>query len=159
MGGLELLGLLGGALTRLFGWFTEYKQKEQDNAHEIVLIDKQIELSKVQHVQKLEEINVQSNANIDAEWAKSLSVALEPTRTGIPLVDALNALVRPIMAFWWCLVLYTIAKGILIYVAVTSGSSLIVIADTVITDFDKAVIGSILGFFFVDRQLRKFAGK
>ncbi len=159
MGGLEVLGLLGGALTRLFSWWTEYKQKQQDNEHELVLIDKQIELSKVQHVQKLEEINVQSDANVDVEWSKALSVALEPTKTGVPLVDALNALVRPILTFWWCLGLYTIYKGFLIYAAFQENLHAKQMADVFLTSFDVAVVGSIIGFWFVDRQLRKGTGK
>ena len=136
-----------------------FKQKKQDNEHELALLDKQIELSKVQHEEKLAEISAQSDAQIDVEWSKALSVALEPTKSGLPFIDGLNAAVRPIMAFWWCLVLYSIAKAILIYVAVSTSTDLTTIAGTIITEFDRTVIGSILGFFFVDRQLRKAAGR
>lgn len=157
--GLELLGLLGGALTRLFGFYAEHQKAKQDNEHELAMIDKQIALSKVQHEQKKEEIEVQSNADIDVEWSKALSVALESPRSGNPTIDALNALVRPALTFWWCIVLYTIAKGFLIYAAFQEVVSAKEMASIILTPFDIAVVGSIISFFFVDRQLRKFSGK
>ena len=153
--GLELLGLLGGAITRLFGSFVEFKQKKQDNEHELALLDKQIELSKVQHEEKLAEISAQSDAQIDVEWSKALSVALESPKSGVPLIDGLNALVRPVMTFWWCLVLYSIAKGFIIYASYTAHATAIQMSTVLVTDFDTTVIGSILGFWFVDRHLRK----
>ena len=157
--GLELLGLLGGALTRLFGFYAEHQKAKQDNAHELAMIDKQIALSKVQHEQKKEEIEVQSNADIDVEWSKALSVALESPRSGNPTIDALNALVRPILTFWWCLILYTTYKGFLVYAAVQEVLTAKQMAEVIVTPFDIAIIGSIVSFHFVDRQLRKFSGK
>lgn len=156
---LEAIGLLGGVVTRLFSWGTEYFQKKQDNAHELAMVDKQIALANLQHTQKLEEISAQGNADVDVEWSKALSVALESPKTGLPLIDGLNALVRPVMTFWWCLVLYTISKGFIIYAAVTSYASASQMAATIVSDFDIAVIGSILGFWFCDRALRKASGK
>jgi hypothetical protein len=157
--GIELIGLLGGALTRLFTWYAEYSQKKQDNAHELAMVDKQVELAKVQHQQKLEEISIQSDADIDVEWAKTLSVALQPVKTGTPLIDGLNALIRPLITFWWVIVLYSISKGFLIYAAVAEHIPAKILASVVTTEFDIAVIGSIIGFWFTDRQLRKYSNK
>jgi uncharacterized membrane protein len=154
--GLELLGLLGGVVTRLITWGAEYFTTKQTNAHELALVEKQIALANVQHAQKLEEISVQTDSTIDLEWAKTLSVALTPPTTGVGFIDGLNALVRPILTFWWALVLYSVSKGFLIYAAIAEHLPAKVLATVVTTEFDVAVIGSILGFWFTDRQLRKF---
>lgn len=151
--GIELLGLLGGAVTRLFSWYAEYKQKKQDNEHELALIDKQISLANIQHEQKVEEIKVQSDANVDVEWAKALSVALEAPHTGNPTVDALNALVRPLITIWWALILYSISKVILVVVAFQNHATLKEFASIVVSDFDISIIGAILGFWFVNRTI------
>jgi hypothetical protein len=157
--GLELLGLLGGAVTRLLSFWAEYKKQKQDNEHELALLDRQTALEEIKHKNKITEIGIQSDADIDVEWSKALSEALKPASSGVPFVDGLNALVRPFMTFWWCLVLYSVSKGFIIYASLQEAMDAKQMASLVLTDFDFAVVGSILGYWFVDRGLRKFTGK
>jgi hypothetical protein len=165
---IELLSLICGGVFRLFPSFMDWMHKGQDNAHELAMVDKQIALAKVQAEQKLAEIHAQGDenratlaaqvdGNIEQGWSGALADAIksqgEPT--GVAWVDALSASVRPVLTYWWCLVLYTAAKAVAVIVAFKAGASLADFAPILVGDFDKSVIGSIFGFWFVDRALRK----
>ena len=158
---LELVSILGGVVARLCTWGTDYFTKKQENGHELELLDKQITLATVQSQQKQAEIQLQNEADVDKEWSQALNVALTSTNTatGNSFIDCLNALVRPTLTFWWCLVLYTISKGFLIYAAYQEHLAAKDMAGVVTNDFDRAVIGSIFGFWFCDRAIRKYSGK
>lgn len=152
---IELLSLLGGGLFRLFPSVLEFFSKKRDLEHELKLLDKQMELENLRWQFKSQEIAAMSEAATEAEWAKALPAAQTQTITKVRWVDAINASVRPILTYWWCLVLYTGYKCINVYVAVNGGAGLLEIAGVLVTEFDQAVIGSIIGFWFLDRALRK----
>jgi hypothetical protein len=152
---IELLSLLGGGLFRLFPSVLEFFNKKRDLEHELRLLDRQMDLEKLRWQFKSEEIKLASEAATEAEWAKALPAAQTQTITKIGWVDAMNASVRPILTYWWCLLLYTGYKCINVYVAIVGGAGLLEIAGVLVTEFDQAVIGSIVGFWFLDRALRK----
>jgi len=158
---IELVSLLGGAIVRLCTWGSEYFTKKQENTHELELLTQQIALEKIRGQEKRDEIITQGQADVDVEWGKALnsSILAASTPTGNSFVDSLNAIIRPTLALWWCLVLYSVSKGFLIYAAVLEKLSAKEMAGVVTTDFDKAVIGSVVGFYFADRAIRKFTGK
>jgi hypothetical protein len=158
---IEILGILGGAVARLVTWGTDYYTKKQENSHELVLLETQLKLEASRTVYKQLEIALQSEANIDEQWAKALvsTASSSVATTGDRFIDRLNASVRPVIAYWWCLVLYSVSKGFLIYAAFQDKLPIREIANVVVSDFDMAVIGSIMGFFFLDRAIRKASGK
>lgn len=152
---IELLSLLGGGLFRLFPSVLEFFSKKRDLEHELKLLDRQMDLEKLRWQFKSEEIKLQSEAATEAAWASALPAAQGVIRTGISWVDAVNASVRPVLTYWWCLGLYTAYKFITVFVAVESGADLMTVANVLVTEFDRSVIGSIIGFWFLDRALRK----
>jgi hypothetical protein len=153
----ELLSVLGGGLFRLLPSVLDFFHKKQELSHELDLLDKQMELAKLQGEQKIAEIQQQTDGDTERAWGAALSEAIKSqgTPTGVRWVDALSASVRPVVTYWWALVLYTAAKGIEIYVALSTAVPLLSLAPILLTDFDRAVIGSILGFWFCDRALRQ----
>lgn len=152
---IELLSLLGGGLFRLFPSVLEFFSKKRDLEHELKLLDKQMELENLRWQFKSQEIAAMSEAATEAEWAKALPAAQSQTITGLRWIDAVNASVRPVLTYWWCLVLYTGYKSINVYVAVRDNSELSEIAGVLVTSYDQSVIASIVGFWFLDRALRK----
>lgn len=152
---LELLSLVGGGVLRLFPSVLDFFSKKRDLDHELKLLDRQMDLEKLRWQFKAEEIHLQSEAATEASWASALPKAQETVTTGLKWIDAMNASVRPVLTYWWCLLLYTGYKGITVYVAVNSDLDLLGIANVLVNDFDKSVIGSIIGFWFLDRALRK----
>lgn len=164
----ELLGVIVGGIFRLAPTVLDLFHKGQDNTHELAMLDKQIELAKVNSENKRQEIADQTAADIsrdaaaasnavDVEYAKGLLEALkgQSSSTGVAWVDAFNASVRPALTYWWCIVTYTAAKIVYGVVAFQTHRPLSDFAGILLTDFDRQVVASIIGFWFVDRALRK----
>jgi hypothetical protein len=158
---IETVSFLGGILARLFTWGSDYLTKKQDLVHELKLLDKQIELETMRATQKRDELALQADLQVEVEWAKALnsSVAAVSAPSGNSYIDTINASVRPILTYWWCLVIYTVSKGFLLYAALQEEYTAETLAGVITTPFDQAVVGSMLGFWFADRTLRKLAGK
>ena len=154
---LELLSLLGGAVARLVPAGLELFKRAQDNKHELAMLAAQVELAKQQAEAKQQEIQLTADASVESTWASALLEAQKATvvQTGIRFVDGANALMRPLITFWWAIVLYTAAKTTLVASAWAGGASAAALAGLLITDFDKAIVGSVVSYWFVDRTLRK----
>jgi hypothetical protein len=59
------------------------------------------------------------------------------------------------LTYWWCLVLYSAHKAVLIGVGLGERLGLAQLAPLLLTDFDRSVVASIIGFWFTDRALRR----
>jgi len=156
---MEILMLIGGAIMRLIPMFMDGWKQKQDNAAEIERLKQQVALEEARSRGLREVSEVQAAGAVDAKWAEGLAEALrsEGSRapSGYPLLDWISSSVRPIITYWWCLVLYTCQKSIYIIIAVQQDVALEKFAPILVTDFDRGVISSILGFWFVDRAVRK----
>ena len=87
------------------------------------------------------------------------STPMEYPKTGYPILDAglaffvvLNASVRPIITYWWVMVMYSLYKVALYFSMEGIWSDKIV---TLWTTTDAAILVSIISFWFVARELRK----
>jgi hypothetical protein len=69
-------------------------------------------------------------------------------------LNGINVSVRPFLTYWWCIVLHTGNKVLLAYIAIAEKTPLAELSAIIYTDFDRGVVGSIIGFWFVDRALR-----
>lgn len=158
---IELLGVIGGGLLRLFPTVLEFFKQGRDLKYELLRMDKEMELERLRGQLRENEIRAFSEMKVEDNWSTALSNALEAQGklTGDKWLDRLNVSVRPVMAYWWCIVLYTVYKMILIYVALRDGVSLEHLATVIVTNFDFAVISSIIGFYFVDRAIRRMTGR
>lgn len=155
---MELLGLLGGGLIRLFPNIIDFFREGRDLKYELLRLDKQAELERLRGENARAEIAATSEANVDASWAEGLveSLKAQTTVTGDKWLDRINISVRPIITYWWCIVIYTSHKLLLTYIAIVERASLSTVASVIYTDFDRGVVGSIIGFWFVDRALRQW---
>ena len=66
---------------------------------------------------------------------------------------------RPVLTYYWTVGLYGGAKVIQVLVAMQAKTPLAGYLPILVTDFDQAVIGSMLSFWFVDRALRKMGAR
>lgn len=155
---IELLGVIFGGVFRLLPELIGLLKGRQDNAHEIEMTKLQMQIDANRSQLTINEANTVGRWDeIKAEIAM-LGATVEATArpVGVPLIDGLNASVRPVLTYWWCIILYSIAKIHLTIWAYQSTMNLKEKADVVCNEFDRTVIGSIIGFWFVDRALRKF---
>jgi hypothetical protein len=153
----ELLGMLGGGVFRLIPFIVDLFKAKGDRDHEYRMTQLQLEIDKARAGKQIDLAHAQAEiaANTAEMSAMVEAIKAQAAPTGIKWVDALNSSVRPILTYWWCLGLYTVHKGILVYVALVTNQALTVIAPILMNDFDRGVVGSIFGFWFVDRALRK----
>lgn len=160
---IEILGLLGGGLMRLAPMVIGFFKEGRDLKYELLRMEKEAELERLRSELRKEEITAVANAAEQSAWAAAVIDAVK-NAIPAPLVDsgsrwlnffnAMNTSVRSVLTYWWCLFLYTTYKGMIIWVAVGDKLPARQLADVVCTDFDRAVVGSIIGFWFVDRALR-----
>jgi len=80
----------------------------------------------------------------------------QAVQTGVKWVDAISSLMRPLLTFWWAIVLYTVALGAEFYTLVYVSHVPLVNAVLQLWGADeKSIVASIVAFWFVDRSLRK----
>jgi len=144
-----LFSFLGGSVFRMvWGEVSAAWTKHQDHKHELESMKLQADLEKAKHDQEMERLKVSADLQIrqvevmaDAEVEKldaEAFIAAQKTinqSTGNSYIDAWNGAIRPacastaLLVWWFCL--YT--QGF------------------VLTEWDKELVGVILGFYFAHR--------
>lgn len=156
-----LLSFLGSGLLRLLPEVFSFFKQAKDADHEFRMAQLQLEIDKARATQQLDLAHVNAEIALNQSEAVGLIEALKSQgqSTGIKFVDALNALVRPILTYYWCIILYTVWKATIIYQAIESKVPFTQMAPFIMTEFDLNVVSSIIGFWFVDRAIRKSKGQ
>ena len=139
-----IVGLFSGALPEAMKYF---KQK-QDNAHELKVMELQIQAQAQAHTERLEEINTQA----DIADSQALYKAAEQKITGVRWADAAITLlissVRPIITYAF-FGLYAAVK-----LSMYQGSMA-----ELWTEMDMAVFSTIIAHWFGYRSMQHFSGK
>lgn len=154
---LELLGLLGGGVFRIIPFIIDLFKQKKDADHEYRMTELQLKIDQQRATQQIDLAHAQAEiaANTADMQAMVAAIQAQATPTGIKWVDGLNASVRPILTYWWCIGIYTTHKVLLMYVAYNTHIAINEMAPILMNEFDRGVVGSIIGFWFVDRALRK----
>jgi hypothetical protein len=168
-----MLSLLLGGLLRALPEAVSYFQKKADNDHELAMLDKQLELEKLQDAEHRALAQIQAESTMTTEEMKAHSDALTSqfqllgehfqtignkfvdgilalARTG---VDVLNMLVRPATTYYF-LALFGLYKAALLAVAMQQADVWHAILAVYTTD-DMEIFKSILSFWFVGRVFDK----
>jgi hypothetical protein len=156
-----LVGTLFGGIFRMAPEILKWMDRKDERAHELSMFDKQLEADKLKGDQAVAQINAQADATIGAAEVQAIIEATkaQATPSGIKWVDAINSLMRPTITFWWVIVLYSTAL-VAQYVALLGNSTDYLQAILKLWGPDeKAIVASIISFWFVDRSLRKGFGK
>lgn len=150
---MAILSFLGGNAFRLiFGEVAAYFSKKQEHAQEVERLKLQGDLDAAQHERNqaairlqaelsVKTIQVQAEAALDRiesdAWAAA--VADVGKQTGIKWLDMWNGSIRPALA--------TMAMAIVIFEFCQAGF--------VLTEWDRELVGAILGIYVADRHLSK----
>jgi hypothetical protein len=151
-----LMGTLFGGLFRLAPEVLKWVDRKDERKHELSMFDKQLEADtlKATSGQKLAEIEANKSLGLADMQAMIAAVNAQSQMTGIPVVDGINSLMRPLITFWWVIVLYTgsmIAQFWVIYEREGKAAESLL---GIWGKDEKAISGSIIGFWFVDRSLK-----
>ena len=103
-----MLGTLFGGLFRMAPEVLKWMDRKDERAHELAMFDKQLEADKQRGQIAIDQINAQADASIGAAEVQAIIEATkaQAVQTGIKWVDALNALVRPVLALQWLIFLW-----------------------------------------------------
>lgn len=149
----SLVGSLLGGLFRLAPEVLKWFDRKDERGHERAMFDKQLEADKLRGEQRQAELDGQLGlAEVHAlvEATKAQGV-----QTGVKWVDAINALVRPTLAFQWLIFLWPAVILAGFWLAVTHGADPLVALKQTFGVEEKAMASSIASFWLVDRSLRK----
>lgn len=144
-----LFSFLGGSVFRaVWGEVSNWVSKSQDHKHELAAMTLQADIDDKAHAREMERLRTASELNIkviEAQNVADTSVIDAETfgtaiqglnsRTGIMFVDTWNGIIRPasattaLLIWWFCL--YT--QGF------------------ILSEWDKELVGVILGFYFAHR--------
>lgn len=150
-----LFSFLGGSVFRMiWGEVSDWVKKRQEHAQEMerMRLESGLEAERhqrdmarisLQHDLKVSEVKVVGDVEIGKLEATAFATAMKEAQkpTGIAWVDAWNGCIRPAAA--------SIALGLWALALVQAGF--------ITTDWDKELVGVILGFYFADRSLSKRA--
>jgi hypothetical protein len=142
----SILGFLGSAMPEAFKLFRE----AQDRKHELAILDRQMELQKLGHDQRLQEIQVQADV---AESQALYTYANRPT--GVPWVEALQATVRPVITYAYFAVFATVKLAVLISLLGDAAITSTVAFTTMWDGETQALFAAVMSFWFGSRAIEK----
>jgi hypothetical protein len=156
-----LVGTLFGGLFRLAPEILKWVDRKNERDHEARMFDKQLQADELRSKSAIDQINAKSTAEIGLAEISALIEATkaQAVQTGIKFVDAINSLMRPLITFWWVIVLYTAALVSQFVVLLDGGASTTTAILKLWGPDEKAIAASIITFWFVDRSLKKGFGK
>ena len=146
---LTLLGSLLGFVSSAFPDLLTIWKDRADRNHELAIMDRQMELQKLNHSQRLEEIHIQADI---AESKALYTHASQPS--GVKWVEALRASVRPVITYAFFALFATVKVAILIK-SMNDGLSVV---DSLIAVWDAetmALFAAVMSFWFGQRTLAK----
>jgi len=158
-----LVSLLGGGFMRvlpeLFGLFN----KKTDNAHELLMLEKQIQLEQLHGKNNLEQLqfNGDNAAVLALLDAQKSAVVTQMQKTGVRWVDALNFSVRPVVTYYFLALFGAVklcALGLALMGAVSWADKLGAVVACWSAE-DAAILAGVLSFWFVGRVFDKKAAR
>lgn len=152
-----LLSAIGGGILRAVPEVLSFFDKKNERAHELAMMDKQTELKKLEAQSAMALAVEQHDSSVDAGLVNAFIEAQksQAVQTGIKFVDALNALVRPAIAYA-IFGLYALVRIVTLFVAIkTNPAAWASIIASCWTTEDMAMLNMVLGFFFVGRAFLK----
>jgi len=152
----SLVSLIGGGILRIIPETLSFFDKKNERSHELSMVDKQIALKQAEATNALNLEQEKHLASIDSGMIDALIKATEVQgrATGIKIVDALNALVRPVITYAY-FSLYAAVRVCMMVVAMSRAPEPITALISSWTSEDSSMLFGILGFWFVNRSIEK----
>jgi squalene cyclase len=152
-----LFGTLLGGVFRMAPEVLKWLDQKDERKHELAMLDKQIDADrlKLEAGQKLADTQAEERITLADLQAMIEATKAQAVQTGVKWVDALSSLMRPTITFWWVIVLYTGALVAQFLVLVQQGDSGVQAILHLWGPDERAIVASIVAFWFVDRSLRK----
>lgn len=138
---VTLMGAFLGFLGALFPDLMKIWRDRQDKAHELAILDRQMQAQESGHAQRMEAVGA---------WADvaEMRAVYGTYTTHIPWVDALNGTVRPVLAYAFFL-LYAFVKW----------QQAVHTPWLIWQEDDRAIFAGIISFYYGQRAMQKYRGR
>lgn len=152
-----LIGSLLGGVFRMIPEFLKWLDRKDERKHELAMFDNQLKADtlKIEAGQKLAELEANKSIGLAEIQGLIAGVQAQAVKTGVRWVDGLSSLMRPLITFWWVIVLYSTALTAQFIVLLQAGTPGVEAIIRLWGTDEKAIVASIIGFWFVDRSLRR----
>lgn len=152
-----LLGTLFGGLFRLAPEVLKWFDRKDERKHELAMFDKQLEADRQKGEQAQQLATIQADSAIGVAEIQAIIEATkaQSVQTGIKWVDAFNALIRPLLALQWLILLWPAIIVAGFAMAVAAGTDPLAALKAAFGTDEKAMAASVASFWLVDRSLRK----
>lgn len=154
-----LLSLFGSALGGLLRYIPEIFKlitASKDHAHEYRMTLLQLDIDKARAEQQIDLVHAQGDVAVQAAEMQAYVEAIKGQSqiSGVKWLDAINQSVRPVCTYWW-LLLFTVYKGCIIWGALVHFTTMDAFLAALWTSNDSGILSMILGFWFVDRAIKR----
>lgn len=152
---LTLFSTLFGGLLRFLPEILSFFDKKNDRAHELAMLNAQLEVERLKGAIALDQIQAQGDINLQLSEIQAIVEMnkAQMTTTGIPFIDGLNAFIRPFLTLYWCCFLYSTFMFCEAFVLYQAGGSYIQAFLGVFGEAEKSICASIFGFYFLHRVM------
>lgn len=144
---VSLFAAIAGFVSSIFPELLKIFRDKNDKAHELAILKLQIEHSKLSHNVRLEEMQLITDSY-------ETQIMQRHYKTNFKLIDALNASVRPILAYGF-FGLYCYIK-FLQFQQLNLDLPLAMRIDLLWSLEDQAIFAGIISFYFGQRTLNRF---
>ncbi len=143
---ITLLASIAGFISSVIPEIVKYFKDVNDKKHELAILAKQIEYSQTAANKSLEEIHISR----DIQEQASLYATY---KTEITWVDAINGLVRPVLAYSFFIMYMSIKY--MQYSAISATSHVIEYIEIIWSVDDQAIFAGIISFYYGQRTFQK----
>ena len=155
-----IIGGIGGGLLRLAPEAFAWLDRKGARKHELSMQDKAFKFEELRGAQKLGEIGATNQMVLDEGGLEALKEAIkgQSTPTGDKFSDRISNTIRPILTYWWCIVLQTTAMIAKFILFTDKGMTSVEAINLIWGPGEMAIVAGMLNFWFLDRVLRKNKG-
>lgn len=157
----EVLSFIFGGIFRLAPELLKWMDKKDERKHELAMLDAQMKADQLRAELAIRQIDAEAEVILGRAEMDAIIEATKAQgqKSGVRWIDGFNSLLRPLIAFWWVIVLYSGSLCVQFYALVWKFHESVPVA--VLTVFgaqEKSIALSIIGFVFVDRAIRRGSG-
>lgn len=152
-----LIGSLLGGVFRMVPEFLKWLDRKDERKHELAMFDNQLKADtlKLEAGHQLAELEANKAIGLAEIQGLIAGVQAQATKTGVRWVDGVSALMRPLITFWWVIILYSTALTAQFIVLLQAGTPGVEAIIRLWGTDEKAIVASVISFWFVDRTIRR----
>lgn len=151
---MTLLGSLLGFVASAFPEILKLQREKEERKHQLAMFDRQVELQKLGHIQKLDELNVTADIK---ETEQLYNYANRDS--GVRWVEGLQASVRPVITYAFFGLFAAVKLTSLVTLAQAEGLTFTSVLQAIWDGETQALFATVMSFWFGGRAIQRARGR